>query len=255
MAKRVQDASIVVARTEDRAYGPWVCPACSGQVALKKGPLVTHHFAHYPPFSCEYGRGETEEHRQCKTAIFDAISSEPNTSKWELERNLGSVRPDVSGYIGQTPVAIEVQASSLGLERISKRTSEYAVKNISVIWLGLWHDRLLDDRFTPSVWEKWLHALYFGRVYYWKEGGNVVPVHFGKHMLYVAPSDWHDEFGQEQSGGDYYRRSKRFREAKIADPVAITSMTTRIRNSWSGGGYNIPASRLWIDCLPAWWSK
>jgi len=253
VAKRAQNDSRVVAAEEERNDGPWVCPSCSAQVALKKGSIKIHHFAHYPPVSCEYGVGESEEHRRCKTAIFEAIRSETNTSMWELERDLGSVRPDVSGYIGHTPVAIEVQVSSLSLERIAHRTREYADKGISVLWIALRHNRLLNGRFSPSVWEKWLHALYFGRVYYWETGCGVVPVHFGKYMLHVKEREWRDASGEEQSAGGYYRASKRFRESNFSSPIPITSMVTKVRDSWSGGGYNIPPSRLWIDQLPQWW--
>ncbi len=253
VAKRVGDDSRVVATEESRASGPWACPACSARVSLKKGSIKIHHFAHCPPVTCEYGSGESEQHRRCKTEIFEAIRSKPNTSRWELERDLGNVRPDVSGYIGSTPVAIEVQASSLRLERIAERTKAYADKGISVLWLGLWRGELLQERFSPSAWEKWLHATYFGRVYYWRGGGDVVPVHFGEHLLYVEEREWFGPGGDEQSAGGYHRRSKRYREADVASPVAITDMGTQIRDAWSGGGYIVPASRLWIDQLEKWW--
>lgn len=257
VANRRSGGARVVASAEDRGGGPWNCPACAAQVSLKKGTIRIHHFAHYPPVSCEYGTGESEEHRRCKTAIYEAMRAAPNTSKWELERSLGSVRPDVSGYVGQTPVAVEVQASSLRLERIAQRTSEYHAKGVYVLWVGIWDDRLLDDRFAPAAWEKWLHTLYFGRVYYWDDEypGSVVPVHFGRHSLHVEERKWHDEYGDERQAGGYDRISKRLREAGFPrlDAVPITDMTTRVRSPWSGGGYTVPSARLWIDRLPQWW--
>jgi competence protein CoiA len=157
----------------------------------------------------------------------------------------------VSGYIGAVPVAIEVQASSLDLERIAHRTKEYAAKGIFVLWLVPWRGSSLekfyegDDRFAPSVWEKWLHALYFGRVYYWREGAEVLPVHFDTHWLWVEATDW---------GGGYSLASKRFRKVKLSpNRVSISDMRGSDRPAWTGGKMSIPQSKLWIDGLSQWW--
>ena len=252
VAKRILDGAKVLASEEQRGSGPWCCPECSAQVSLKKGDIKIHHFAHHPPFSCEYGSGESEEHSWCKTSIYETMRRMPNASKWELERSLGSVRPDVSGYIGNTPVAIEVQASSLGLERIAHRTREYATKGVFVLWLAMYREGMLEERFSPSVWEKWLHALYFGRVYYWLEKDFVGPVHFDDHLLYVEEKTWM-ESGVTNYGGGYHRRSKRFRKANPGKTISITEMNGVSRTEWSGGGYNIPTSKLWMDQLTKWW--
>jgi len=37
---------------------------------------------------------------------------------------------------------------------------------------------LKQELYSPRPWELWLHATYFGKVYYWLEGLKVVPVHF-----------------------------------------------------------------------------
>ena len=254
VANRIRDGVRVVASEERRDEGPWCCPLCTAQVSLKKGQIKIHHFAHYPPFSCEYGSGESEEHRRCKTAIYEAMRLIPGASQWELERSLGSVRPDVSGYVGDVPVAVEVQASSLGLDRIIYRTKEYATKGIFVLWVVPWHGSRMekfdedgDERFAPSVWEKWLHTLYFGRAYYWLEGVDILPIHFDKHWLWVEATEW---------GGGYSRVSKRFRDVKPAPyRVSIFDMKSSDRNAWAGGKMDIPQSKIWIDGLPRWWEE
>lgn len=253
VAKRISDGIRAVAFEERKSSGPWECPACSARVSLKKGEIKVHHFAHYPPVSCEYGSGESEEHRECKTAIYKSMRSAPNTSKWELERDLGSVRPDVSGYVGTTPVAIEVQASSLGLEGIFRRTSEYEKKGIFVLWVVPWRESRIGqdgtEKFSPSIWEKWLHALYFGRVYHWISGGLVRPAHFDDYMIYVESF----ELDIEIVGG-YEKRSKRWRKVRFApEKIPISEMTGSVRNEWSGGRISIPKARLWMDPLPKWW--
>lgn len=250
VAKRTSNGSRVIASEERKDSGPWACPSCAVQVSLKKGEIKIHHFAHYPPVSCEYGLGESEEHRHCKTEIYKFMRSAPGTSKWELERDLGSVRPDVSGYIGSTPVAIEVQASSLGLDRIFIRTSEYEKKGIFVLWVVPWQlERFGGDRFSPTVWEKWLHTLYFGRVHYWLGGGFVVPVHFNDYMIYV------EEFETDvEIVGGYKRRSKRWRKvAPAPSKILISEMIGSVRNEWKGGRLHVPKARIWMDSLPQWW--
>lgn len=259
VAKRLVDEARVVAAEERRDAGPWCCPSCAIQVFLKKGEVKVHHFAHRPPVSCEYGSGESEEHRRCKTTIYEALRSTPGCSRWELERDLGSVRPDVSGYVGNTPVAVEVQASSLGLERIAHRTKEYANKGIFVLWLvPEKEERLLADPFAPSVWEKWLHTLYFGRVYYWLgEKDRLTPVHFDDHMIYVPLREWYDkENNEDRSAGGYSRRSKRYREVNAVNAISIAEMQGVDRTAWSRvAGHNIPNSKLWMDRFAKWWAS
>jgi len=51
-----------------------------------------------------------------------------------------------------------------------ERTIQYAQKGIYVLWLLLWTPKLNAQRYSPKLWEKWIHAAYYGRVYYWIEG-------------------------------------------------------------------------------------
>lgn len=84
-----------------------------------------------------------------------------------LELPLEEVRPDVSATIKGVPVAIEVQISSLSVETIMRRTIDYHRRGIYVLWLLQWTPALDRPRYAPKIWEKWVHAAYYGRVYYW----------------------------------------------------------------------------------------
>src|SRR5687767_92763 len=86
------------------------------------------HFAHANPVACRSAQGESELHRSCKMEVFEALQAEPGVQNVALERSLGAVRPDVSALIRGVPVAIEVQISSLSLEKIIERTIWYARK-------------------------------------------------------------------------------------------------------------------------------
>ncbi len=164
---------------------PFVCFCCQRVVTLRRGSVRAPHFAHQPPVVCEYGTGESEAHRRCKIAIYETLRADARVTKCELERNLGTVRPDVSAYIDGVPVAIEVQLSTLPLEKIAYRTSEYGRKGIYVLWLPLYHRGLDAELYAPRPWELWLHATYTGRIYYWLEGATVLPVHFRDYFINV----------------------------------------------------------------------
>src|SRR4030095_7191258 len=117
-AIRQRDQKKVSAWDESKVNRPFYCPQCGDEAILKQGWVKVHHFAHKPPVICEYGRGETERHRQCKLTIYAGLNRQTRFSGVELERSLGTVRPDVSGWMDGVPIVIEVQISTLTMEQI-----------------------------------------------------------------------------------------------------------------------------------------
>jgi competence protein CoiA len=109
-----------------KAEGPFMCPKCGSETILRKGMIKIHHFAHKPPIACEHGKGESEQHRKCKSEIYNHLSKDTNIP-CELEKDLGNVVPDV--YIdfghGKSKYAIEVQINHLTMSSIISRTREY----------------------------------------------------------------------------------------------------------------------------------
>src|SRR4051812_29310819 len=184
-AAREDNGQKVAAWEVERKDGPFRCFCCRQVVTLRKGEIKAPHFAHVPPVTCEYGTGESEAHRLCKIALYENLSRDPRVRKCEMERDLGTVRPDVSAYINGVPVALEVQLSNLSLAKIQHRTLEYARKGIYVLWLPLYTSALKRELYAPRPWERWLHATYFGRVYYWLEGLKVAPVHFRDYYYHA----------------------------------------------------------------------
>lgn len=184
-AIRESDESKIGAWEASKTDGPFYCHCCRSLVTLRRGAVKAAHFAHQPPVVCEYGTGESEEHRRCKIEIYQTLSAHPHVTKCEMERNLVTVRPDVSAYIRSVPVAIEVQLSNLSLEKIRYRTAEYARKGIYLIWLPLYSASLDHPLYDPRPWERWLHALYDNQVYYWLCGVRVLPVRFRDYYVTV----------------------------------------------------------------------
>jgi len=180
--------------------------------------------------------------------IFRALQRQPGVRNPMLERPLGTNRPDVSADINGVPVAIEVQISSLLPETIQHRTIEYARKGVYVLWLLQWTPKLDGKRYSPALWEKWVHAAYFGRVYYWIEGLTVVSYHFDPNHKTVPRKSWHSDDGKKMTAGGYSRRSKRYRTAVRGKTLNLANdFVPRNRDWWEGNGITVPAAKLYID--------
>jgi competence protein CoiA len=241
-AIRQLDGQKVGAWEADREDRPFVCPCCSEVVTLRRGGIIAPHFAHKPPVLCEYGTGESEEHRRCKISIYEALIDHPRVSKCEMERDLGAVRPDVSAYINGVPVALEVQASNLTLEKIARRTAEYARRGIYVLWLPVYKEGLKAELYYPRPWERWLHEAYFGRVYYWVESLRIQPVHFRDYLTQVR--------GRTR---DYEKLSTR-KVPIDGEPRLLTEDFMPVEKAAHARGFlQIPQAKLFIDGQPDWY--
>jgi len=181
------------------------------------------------------------------------LASLPWIHDCDLERDLGAVVPDIFLRIGDLRVAIEVQISALTMNRIIARTNEYHRLGVHVLWLPLFDEALNGDKYSPRQWEKWLHATYFGRIYYWLDGLSIAAVHFDEHLLYRAESTWYED-GVQQTAGGYYRTSKRHRTPNRGPCLNLPQdFMAMIRPAWTGGDIAIPDCSLLIDKREPWW--
>jgi competence protein CoiA len=219
----------VLARDVEKGEGPYTCPdkdCPEPDLILRKGEVVTHHFAHRRLSSCSMG-GESIEHAECKQAIYDGLRA--HGLDCYLEKGLEGCRPDILMEGKHNRVAIEVQISRLTIEEITRRTAHYAELGIYVLWLSPWREQLEQGSMRPQPWELWLHACYFGRVYYWLEREYVAAVHFDRGQSNV-------------------------RIPKPLDaPLSITQLWPTERSAWQGGRFMIPRCLIVKDNQRAWW--
>jgi competence protein CoiA len=235
-AIRQIDCKKLTAKEANKADAPFICQCCDKRVSLRKGGVRSSHFAHFPPVTCEYGVGESEEHRRCKIEIYEHLINHPKVTKCEMERNLGTVRPDISAYINNVPVAIEVQLSTLSLEKIERRTADYASKGIYVLWLPKYQTSLLNRPYTPKPWERWLHALYYGRVYYWVGGLKILPFHFENYLIEIN--------GRTKN---YRKISKRYKLPVMEEILDLVGgFKAMSRDRYVLGNHNLLPAKLWI---------
>lgn len=252
-AIRSSDRINVLARQAEKKDGPFSCPKCQRETVLRKGRINIPHFAHKPPIYCEYGKGESDLHRRCKEEIFQALLKCDGLQHCEIEKDLGAVVPDIYIVYSNFKVAIEVQISTLTMDAIIKRTQEYYKRDINVLWLPMFNDNLMQNRYAPKSWEKWLHAAYFGQVYYWQHDLSIIPVHFDDYQMYVEASYWYTSGGYEESAGGYFRKSKRYRTPRIGQVLTLLDdFVPNQRQAWRGGKIVVPESKLLIAKRGTW---
>jgi len=243
---------------------PFLCPACNEQVLLRKGKIRIPHFSHKPPVSCKYGTGESEQHFKVKKAIYEALKDLPNCRKCEMERPMDSVRPDVSLYIDNVPVAIEIQKSTIDVREIERRVRAYSSLGVYLLWVipesfASFTFREKEEAFVHKMkeWEKYLHALAFGRVYYWQREDVLRIYHFGELMIEKESASWFDSSGNEQYAGGYEYRAKTLRLISEAPKyVKISESFKKMdRTSFRAENWTIPASKIYVDTVEQWWKK
>lgn len=179
-------------------------------------------------------RNESSEHVFAKLQLFDMLKTHPRVSKLQLERDLKTVRPDISLYIGDVPVAIELQRSQLTVDAIKHRFEQYTQKRICLLWISLVGIPSGKDNWFPK-WERFLCGMYFGEMYYWRDTGQVVAV---KSKPKVAEYD-----------SEYYGITRRTlkRTRDCGQPVEcniVNDFSKQFRQEF----YDYPSAYLWRRC-------
>jgi len=130
---------------------PHFCPECKGPVIVKRGSIVSPHFAHAALTGCTYGEGESERHRQMKLQVLALFGED----KCEVEVPLiPAHRADVV-YGSKKLLVIECQASSIDVRDWKERTDDYNNRGIYVLWVWdlfrLAHCRTWDELSTDEA--------------------------------------------------------------------------------------------------------
>jgi len=236
------DGHSKMARLAKKDGAPYFCPVCREPVVLKKGSIYIHHFAHRPDSLCDYV-GESERHLSTKLSIYDALGEE---HECEIEKPLDGVRPDVLAQIGDNQVAIEVQRSNLSYTVIRQRMERYHGLGISVLWVL---PSSPPSTLRPSDWQRYLHATYYGRLYYHLRDATVIPTHLSRLEKWIPAS----VIRGERYGG----YNKLLRTCELIDAPRHTvniaeDFRSSKRDEWVGK-WRVPSCLLWIDKQRAWW--
>jgi competence protein CoiA len=245
--RRSIDSRVVTSFAVAKWDGPFTCVACQEPIKLSGSKFHINHFKHVSNTKCSLGKGESDIHRKCKLEIFQALATSTQVTDLRLETPLTSVRADVFARINGVPVAIEVQLSSLSIEEITFRTIQYAQRGIYVLWLLQWTPELNKQKYSPKAWERWIHAAYFGQVYYWIEDLKVVSYHFDPHHRSIPKRTWYSDKGERHIGRGYSVRSIRYRTPVRGNVLdLVQDFRPKERYWWEGNGLKVPDAKLFM---------
>ena len=116
-------------------YNSWsfLLLGLSQSSASKNGSVLRAHFAHVELQHCPYHHeAESFEHLELKASLYDWASKESHT---EVESYLADFQQIADLLVVDKNLALEVQCSSLSLERLKERSDAYRSNGYHVYWL------------------------------------------------------------------------------------------------------------------------
>lgn len=123
----------------------YYCPGCHGKVQLKQGKIMRVHFAHIHLQDCwHHSENESSQHLELKSILYRWLEKEATV---ELEAYLPS-NGQIADLLVNQQLALEVQCSSLPIQRLIERTQSYHQHGYKVVWLlgeNLWLKKSLSS--------------------------------------------------------------------------------------------------------------
>lgn len=250
-----------------KPHGPFYCAACYSEAIHRHCSVIKDHFAHHARTSNLASPGESSLHFECKTTLHKALQQSFPQREWKCDevvikanqkKKLCALKPDIGGRIDGEPVALEIQSSTLTLPRLLKRSLSYSGRKIAVLWIVPLKEPLGATDFRPRLFEKFLHSMYYGRIYYWYPGlgSKVHPIHYSPAYVHIPYREWHDENGNQQVAGDYDMPYKLIKRPVCHDPIEVAEMFGRyFRNEYRPKNERQTVPPMWImrDKLQPWW--
>ena len=241
------------------------CPKCKDVVVLKKGRIITHHFAHKPPVNCRWAKGETHEHLKAKQLFKQEFIR--RGLRVEVEHEIPSLPDDRRADVviwspkGQR-FALELQHTPIDYDSLENRTRSYIHAGARVIWVpfmrpNLWKEAIklgpnvdgdfLIEKFPARPLEKWVHGFNFGEFWMFDPIRNALwQAKLYKHEIYVEESSWYEPSGNQVYAGGYWRTSKKWRELKLWGPYGLDQVciSTMRRPPKEIGSHKYPGGKV-----------
>lgn len=182
---------------------------------------------------------EGARHFYIKEQIRQALARHPEVTNLQQEHDFGKVQADVTFSLRDVQGAVEIQRSHVSWRNIVERTQHYHRLGRHVLWV------LVDDApekkkvpISVPTWQRCLHALYFGVLYYWVTEQVVLPLHLERcvnpkqHYYDVGRGRWHSPLHEY------------LRMPWLLEPVQITELHPVTRSAGTYGDYALPEASL-----------
>jgi competence protein CoiA len=238
---------LVIAKDVCKDDGPFLCLECAAHLQLKKGTIKAHHFAHLVDAGCRCGYGEGERHRQLKEEICVTLASSSQVRSLQQERReLKLVYPDISFWChGKGWVAVEVQVTDISVDTIQRRVQTYTERGIALLWVLPCNEALVDgERYRPTRWERYLHALYRGKLFYWSPEQRLQLVSLKDMTTTGEPFVWYQDKEAWLAVGRP-RKSQIYKRVHLHQQVGVLDLGAITYPAWQRGSFFLPKARLW----------
>jgi|GEM_PF-469910 len=270
-ALKKSNNTTVFAGDINKSDGPFYCPVCLSEAIVRKCAEKIDHFAHHARQSPVIRKKDRELHTKCIDQILKHLQTAFPDGKWEKEREIKEnkekgfkkVVPDISGRIGITPVAVEVQASAYTINRIKAKIEEYEKRSpkLAVLYIIPLSEDLGIEPFRPRLFEKFLHSMYFGKAYYWISDNptELHPVHFSPAKRWIEENTWFDTTMQEErTEGGFYLTYRTVKVPNYGNCIDISRDFIKVeRKAFEPKNVkkSIPQCTIFKDNLKSWWDK
>lgn len=260
---------VVFATQVKKENGPFFCPECLSEAIVRHCVEKKDHFAHKSRQSPILLNKDQKLHNQCRDEIFNELKEKYPDGNWQTERpipanfkNKGNKEriPDISGKINGKGIAIEVQVSSYTINRIYEKTVDYTKLGIAVLWLIPLKEELGQEPFRPRLFEKYLHSIYFGKVFYYNVGNKTKlnSVHYSPAKRWIEENEWYEEDASHRIEGGFYLTYKTIKSPNYGKVVDLVENFSVIKNdgfSPKNEKKEIPECLIFSTNEKNWWDK
>lgn len=189
LTSRNSSGSIVLAEDAVRDVEHW-CPECLSSVILKRGTIVTSHFAHTVDSDCSMSTGESLRHLEMKRQIGRIFEKSPLFPSVSYEVKFGALRR--ADVVIPDEIVVECQASPISIQEVLARTLDYNEAGHAVLWVfdeGRIPHRYALDAFTSRRIERevripaeirFVHQAAYGHLYILNRDGELLACHLGR---------------------------------------------------------------------------
>jgi competence CoiA-like predicted nuclease len=135
--------------------------------------------------------------------------------------------------------------SDIAISTIQRRVEASTERGIALLWVLPYHDGLRQDAlYQTTQWERYLHALYRRKLYYWMHSETLQPVTYHDVTTTGEDYQWYENQLEWVLAGQP-QRSKTRKWIELHPLVKITDLVPVLFPAWDNETMRLPAAKLW----------